>query len=78
MFDAAFGLCHPVVLNRSVLGEIRRVRIEQVARMLVETNLPISRIASNLGYSGVENIARYFRSEKGMSPLAYRKLYGQK
>ena len=66
------------VLNRSVLGEIRRVRIEQVARMLVETNLPISRIASALGYYSVENIGRYFRREKGMSPLAYRKQYGPK
>jgi LacI family transcriptional regulator len=65
-------------LGCSVLAEIKRARIDQVARMLVETNLSVSQIALALGYSGVENIARYFRSEKGMSPLAYRKLYGQK
>lgn len=65
-------------LGRSVLAEIKRARVDQVARMLVETNLSVSQIALALGYSGVENIARYFRSEKGMSPLAYRKLYGQK
>jgi LacI family transcriptional regulator len=65
-------------LGRSVLAEIKRARVDQVARMLVETNLSVSQIALALGYAGVENIARYFRSEKGMSPLAYRKLYGQK
>lgn len=65
-------------LHRSVLAEIKRTRVEQVARMLVETNLSIAQIAFALGHAGVENIARYFRSEKGMSPLAYRKRYGQK
>lgn len=66
------------ILGRSILDEIRRVRIEQVIRMLVETNMSISQIAMELGYPGVEHIARYFRQEKGMSPLAYRKQFGQK
>jgi len=66
------------VLGRSVLAEIRRVRIEQVARMLAETNLPVSQIALALGFDGVDHIARYFRREKGMSPLKYRKKHGQK
>lgn len=66
------------VLNRSVLAEIRRVRIETVAQMLVETDLSISQIALTLGYPDVKNIARYFRREKEMSLLAYRKKYGRK
>ncbi len=65
-------------LGRSVHDEIRRVRIEQVARMLVETNLSVSQIALDLGYPGVDHIARYFQREKGMSPLTYRKRYGRK
>jgi len=66
------------ILGRSILDEIRRVRIEQVIRMLVETNMSISEITTALGYPGVEHIARYFRQERGMSLLAYRKQYGQK
>jgi len=66
------------VLGRSVLTEIRRVRVGQVARMLAETNLPVSQIAFALGFDGVDHIARYFRREKGLSPLKYRKEYGQK
>ena len=66
------------ILGRSVLCEIRRVRVEQIVRMLIGTNLPISHIASSLGYPGVDHIARYFRREKEMSLLAYRKQYGRK
>ena len=66
------------ILGRSVLCEIRRVRVEQIVRMLIGTNLPISQIASSLGYPGVDHIARYFRKEKAMTPLAYRKKFGNK
>ena len=66
------------VLNRSVHEEIRRVRIAQVCRMLVETTMSISEITLVLGYPGVEHIARYFRKEKGMSLLAYRKEHAGK
>jgi len=66
------------ILGRSILCEIRRVRVEQIVRMLIGTNLPISHIASSLGYPSVDHIARYFRREKAMSPLTYRKQYGSK
>jgi len=66
------------VLGRSVLSEIRRVRIELVAQMLVSTTMSIAQIALDLGYTGVDHIARYFKREKGMTPLAYRKKYGRK
>ena len=65
-------------LNRTEHDEIRRARMEQVARMLAETNLSVSEIASTLGYSGVEKISRYFRREMGMTPVAYRKHHGLK
>jgi LacI family transcriptional regulator len=65
-------------LGRSVLEEIRRVRTDQIARLLVETDLPVAQIAEQLGFADVQHIARYFRSAKAMSPLAYRKLHGRK
>ena len=65
-------------LGRSVLSEIRRVRVDLICRMLAETNQPISEIAAGLGYDGIDHVARYFRREKQMSPLAYRKCYGRK
>ncbi len=66
------------LLGRSVFEEIKRVHIDKCARMLVETNMSISQIAAALGHPSFENMNRYFRSVKGMSPTAYRKKYGLK
>ena len=65
-------------LKHSALEEIRRVRTDQIARMLVETELPVSQIAETLGFQDVAHVARYFRAGKGLSPLAYRKTRGRK
>jgi LacI family transcriptional regulator len=82
---AASGLSRRVLekrfrklLGRSVLSEIRRVRVTQICRLLAETNLSVSQIANSLGYTSIEHIARYFRSEMNSSPLAYRRQHGQK
>jgi len=61
------------VLNRSVHDEIIRVRVAEVASMLVETDLTISQIALFLGENSDKHIARLFRSHMGMSPSEYRK-----
>ena len=82
---AAAGLSRRVLekrfrkyLKHSALEEIRRVRTDQIARMLVETELPVSQIAETLGFEDVQHVARYFRAGKGLSPLAYRKMHGRK
>ena len=64
-------------LGRSVLDEIRRVRTDQIARLLVETELPVAQIAERLGFAYVQHIARYFRSAKAVSPIAFRKQHGR-
>jgi len=66
------------VLHCSILDEIRSVRAAQVAKMLVDSNLSISQIASALGYPTIKHIARSFRHKTGMTLLAYRKQFGQK
>jgi LacI family transcriptional regulator len=65
-------------LKHSALEEIRRVRTDQIARMLVETELPVGRIAETLGFGDLQHVARYFRAGKGLSPLDYRKTHGRK
>ncbi|MPN15588.1 hypothetical protein SDC9_162922 [bioreactor metagenome] len=62
-------------MGTSILEEIRRARTDQIARMLVETALPVSQIADSLGFEDVQHFARYFRAGKLMSPLAYRRKY---
>lgn len=65
-------------LNSSVLAEIRRVRTDQIARLLVETHLPISDIAESLGFPDGPHFARYFRAGKRVSPLAYRREFSSR
>ena len=62
-------------LGYTVFAEIRRVRIENIARMLLETDLNISNIAYNLGYNDSDHIARFFKQEKGLTPQAFRNKY---
>lgn len=66
------------VLGRTILDEIRHTRVDMVAQMLTETNLSIAQIALACGYPGIDHISRSFGNIKHMSPLAYRKRYGQK
>jgi LacI family transcriptional regulator len=65
-------------LGRSVLDEVRRVRTDQIARLLVETDMTISEISDLLEFADAQHIARYFRAGKQMSPGDYRKAYGQR
>ena len=61
-------------LNRSINSEIRRIRVEHISKLLVETDLSISEIAYSLGFSSAEHISRYFQREKGKCLREFRKL----
>lgn len=65
-------------LKRSILEEIRRVRVNLIAQMLVDSNHSITQIAMAMGFQGDEHVARYFRQEMNLSPLQYRKKFGKK
>jgi LacI family transcriptional regulator len=62
-------------LNRSILDEIKRVHVGLMSEMLIETNYSIAKIASLLGHSSVDNICRYFKNEKKLSPSEFRDKY---
>lgn len=57
----------------SINEKIRKERVKQIITMLLETDLTITQIATILGYSGIANISRYFKSQIGQSLIAYRK-----
>ena len=61
--------------NSSIQAEIRRVRTDKIARLLVETHMPVSEIAGSLHFPDVQHFARYFRAGKQISPLAYRRQF---
>jgi len=61
------------ILRRSVHQEIRRVRVNSIVQLLVDTDMSVTDIAIHCGSDGVEHIARYFRKETGVSLREYRK-----
>ena len=60
------------LVGHSIHREIQRVRLDFIARMLLESNMPISEIAETMQFSDVAHLARFFREEKGCSPTQYR------
>lgn len=65
------------IIGRTINDELRRVRIEHIAKLLVETNLSISRITEDCKYTSIRNVARYFKKEKGMNLIQYRQKFGK-
>jgi len=61
----------------SIHEYVCRIRTDQIVRLLVETDLPVGRIAESLGFPDIQHFARYFRANKEISPLAYRRTYGK-
>jgi LacI family transcriptional regulator len=59
-------------LNRTINEEIRHTRVNNIIKMLLETDLSINQIGLALGYRDLTHIARYFKEETGITPLAYR------
>ena len=61
------------VRGHSLYEEIIHTRMEQVAQMLLETDMSVFQIAYAMGDDNDKHIARAFRKEFGISPQAYRK-----
>jgi LacI family transcriptional regulator len=62
-------------LGTSVYDQIRKIKIEEICRMLVETNKSIKEIALEFGFYNVDHIARFFSQVKGITPTQYRNKY---
>lgn len=47
-------------------------RMSQACHMLVDTDIPVARIAEAVGYSNANYFVRYFKQHNGMTPGTYR------
>lgn len=59
-------------VGTGVYEQIRKIRVEKICKMLVETNKSVKEIAFEFGFHSVDHIARFFRKEKGITPTQYR------
>jgi len=63
------------IRGHSIHDEIKRVRVDLLVRMLLDSNLLVSQIAAALKFPDVANLSNWFKHEKGMSPSAFRQKY---
>jgi LacI family transcriptional regulator len=64
------------LLKRSINDEINRLRIEHIKIKLMNSRLPICKIAESLEYTDAEHIYRFFKKITSLSPNQYRQKYG--
>jgi transcriptional regulator GlxA family with amidase domain len=56
--------------------ELRRVRMERAARLLLGSALPVARVARAVGYRQPAQFAKAFRRHHGRPPSAFRTATG--
>lgn len=65
-------------LRTTAYSEIRRLRVDYLKRLLIETEHSVQTIAHDCGFSATTNFSRFFKQETGESPSAYRKRFRDK
>lgn len=58
--------------GKSPSDYINKIRIEEVKRMLLETDLSLNDIATAVGYHNVQSVLRYFRKYEGITPKEFK------
>lgn len=61
------------VLGHPPAVHICRVRLDNVKKLLAETDLPIGELAAACGFGSPEYMTHVFRTEMGITPLRYRR-----
>lgn len=59
-------------LNRTIISELQRTRIEKMAQFLRETDLTVAEISHKMGFPGFEHVSRCFKKQMALSPTEYR------
>lgn len=58
--------------GKSVIDYLNQLRIQKAKQLLMETDLTIKQIASEVGYYNLQSFNRFFRKYEGMPPSSYR------
>jgi LacI family transcriptional regulator len=61
------------LIGRTPAAEIRRVRIEEAKRMLVDTDRSVAEISRLSGFGHQDLFSRVFRRHVGMTPTKFRR-----
>jgi AraC-like DNA-binding protein len=73
MSDSHFCRFFKSTMGKSFTEYVNFVRLKESEKLLISTNKSITEIAMEVGYSSVGYFDRFFKKEKGISPLLYKK-----
>ncbi|MFO0910156.1 MAG: substrate-binding domain-containing protein [Isosphaeraceae bacterium] len=59
--------------GRTIHGALIRSRLARAQQLLIETDLPVERVASATGFGRPSYLAQVFREHHGMTPAAFRR-----
>jgi len=63
------------VIGRSLLAEVRRVRLARAQQLLADTELPMSLVAERCGFPNSQQFSVLFRAGTGSTPRDYRRRF---
>jgi LacI family transcriptional regulator len=61
------------ILGISPKGEILRIRLDRVCRLLAESDLSLAEVAGKAGFTHPEYMSRLFKGKMGITPGEFRK-----
>lgn len=64
-------------LQRSVMDEIQRVRMETIGALVGKTDQPFTRIAKRCGFSGINHLGIIFKARFGVTMSDYRSQFAR-
>jgi AraC-like DNA-binding protein len=62
------------VTGKSLLDYVNILRINEAKRLIRQTNMTITEIASNLGYNNIQSFSRFFKKYEGITPGEFRNI----
>lgn len=79
-FISEYYLCHEFkkYTNRTIVQYINNIRVIHAQRLIMETKLSLTDIASRTGFASSTHFYRIFRTIVGKSPSEFRKLNNNK
>lgn len=72
MSARSFARIYVKEIGKTPAKAVEMLRLEAACRALTETELPLKRIAENVGLGGEQNLRRVFQRQFGVGPADYR------
>lgn len=58
--------------GETVAATVKRLRLQRASSLLISSDLPVSQIALECGYSNIQSFTRIFKAVYGLPPARYR------